>query len=49
MDHVFITGRRKDALDRAVADIGRNVTAVQSDAANLSDLDRLYNVVKKQT
>jgi len=23
MDHVFITGRRKDALDRAVAEIGR--------------------------
>jgi NADP-dependent 3-hydroxy acid dehydrogenase YdfG len=29
MDHVFITGRRKDALDAAVAQIGRNVTAVQ--------------------
>ena len=23
MDHVFITGRRKDVLDRAVAEIGR--------------------------
>ena len=23
MDHVFITGRRKDALDRAVAEIGK--------------------------
>ena len=23
MDHVFITGRRKDALDRAVAEIGQ--------------------------
>jgi NAD(P)-dependent dehydrogenase (short-subunit alcohol dehydrogenase family) len=28
MDHVFITGRRKDALDRAVAEIDKNVTAV---------------------
>ena len=28
MEHVFITGRRKDALDAAVAEIGRNVTAV---------------------
>lgn len=48
MERVFITGRRKDALDAAVADIGRNVTAVQGDVANLSDLDRLYEAVKKQ-
>src|SRR6267378_536480 len=40
MDHVFITGRRKDALDAAVAEIGKNVTAVQGDVASLSDLDR---------
>jgi shikimate 5-dehydrogenase len=33
MDHVFITGRRKDALDAAVAEIGKNVTAVQGDVA----------------
>jgi NADP-dependent 3-hydroxy acid dehydrogenase YdfG len=26
--HVFITGRRKDVLDQAVALIGRNVTGV---------------------
>jgi NAD(P)-dependent dehydrogenase (short-subunit alcohol dehydrogenase family) len=48
MANVFITGRRKDALDRAVADIGRNVTAVQGDVANLSDLDRLYDAVQRQ-
>ena len=47
MDHVFITGRRKDALDAAVAEIGRNVTAVQGDVANLSDIDRLYDTVKR--
>jgi NAD(P)-dependent dehydrogenase (short-subunit alcohol dehydrogenase family) len=47
MDHVFITGRRKDALDAAVAEIGKNVTAVQGDVANLSDLDRLYDAVEK--
>jgi len=47
IDHVFITGRRKEALDSAVAEIGKNVTAVQGDAANLSDLDRLYDEVKK--
>jgi NAD(P)-dependent dehydrogenase (short-subunit alcohol dehydrogenase family) len=49
MDQVFITGRRRDALDRAVAEIGRNVTAVQGDVANLPDLDHLYDAVRKHT
>jgi len=48
MDHVFITGRRKDALDRAVAEIGKGVTAVHGDVASLSDLDRLYDEVRKR-
>ena len=46
--HVFITGRRKDALDQAVEQIGRNVTGVQGDSANLDDLDRLYDTVKQE-
>ena len=46
--YVFITGRRKDKLDEAVAAIGSNVTAVQGDAANLDDLDRLYETVKRE-
>ena len=29
-------------------EIGRNVTAVQGDVANLADLDRLYAVVKEK-
>ena len=48
VDHVFITGRRKDALDAAVAEIEKNVTAVQGDVASLADLDRLYDAVKKR-
>ena len=48
VDHVFIAGRRKDALDAAVAEIGKNGTAVQGDVASLLDLDRLYDAVKKQ-
>src|SRR5579864_2277930 len=48
MDHVFITGRRQDALDRAVEQIGKNVTAVQGDVANLTDLDRLYEAVRRK-
>jgi len=46
--YVFITGRRKDALDAAVKAIGRNVTGVQGDASKLADLDHLYEVVKKE-
>jgi NAD(P)-dependent dehydrogenase (short-subunit alcohol dehydrogenase family) len=46
MDHVFITGRRKDALDGAVAEIGDKVTGIPGDVANLNDLDRLYESVK---
>ncbi|WP_446742604.1 SDR family NAD(P)-dependent oxidoreductase [Silvibacterium acidisoli] len=46
--YVFITGRRKEKLDEAVKVIGKNVTAVQGDAANLADLDRLYETVKRE-
>ena len=44
--YVFITGRRKDTLDEAVELIGRNVTGVQGDAADLDDLDRLFATVE---
>ena len=46
--HVFISGRRQEALDEAVKLIGRNVTAVQGDAADLDDLDRLYDTVRQE-
>ena len=46
--HVFITGRRQGELDAAVRDIGKNVTGVQGDVSNLTDLDRLYATVKQQ-
>lgn len=46
--HVFISGRRRDALDQAVERIGRNVTGVQGDAADLDDLDRLFDTVKQE-
>jgi NAD(P)-dependent dehydrogenase (short-subunit alcohol dehydrogenase family) len=46
--HVFIQARRQVALDDAVKLIGRNVTAVQGDAADLDDLDRLYDTVKRE-
>ena len=46
--YVFITGRRQEKLDEAVKLIGKNVTGVQGDAANLADLDRLYETVKRE-
>jgi NAD(P)-dependent dehydrogenase (short-subunit alcohol dehydrogenase family) len=46
--YVFITGRRQENLDEAVKAIGRNVTGVQADSANLTDLDRLYDTVKRE-
>lgn len=46
--YVFITGRRQDQLDEAVKIIGRNVTGVRADSSNLSDLDRLFDIVKKE-
>ncbi|MET9295056.1 SDR family oxidoreductase [Streptomyces sp. NPDC003077] len=44
--HVFITGRRQDALDRAVESIGSAVTAVRGDIAEPADLDRLYDAIR---
>ena len=46
--YVFITGRRQAELDKAKAEIGKNVTAVQGDVASLSDLDKLYAAVKSE-
>jgi len=46
--YVFITGRRENELAKAKAEIGKNVTAVPGDIANLADLDRLYDTVKKE-
>src|SRR5579872_3221433 len=46
--YVFITGRRQEQLDEAVQLIGRNVTGVRGDAANLDDLDRLFDTVKRE-
>ena len=39
--YVFIFGRSQSEVDKAVQDIGKNVTGVQGDVSNLADLDRL--------
>jgi hypothetical protein len=38
---VFITGRRRAELDKAVSEIGGNVIGIQGDAAKLADIEQL--------
>jgi NAD(P)-dependent dehydrogenase (short-subunit alcohol dehydrogenase family) len=45
---VFIFGRRQEALDTAVADLGPNARAVKGSVSELADLDRLYAAVKAE-
>lgn len=45
---VYITGRRKDVLEAAVKEIGGSVTGIQGDVAKLADLDRAYDVIRKE-
>ncbi len=45
---VVITGRNQEALDLALAELGKGATGVRGDVANLEDLDRLYAQVQKQ-
>src|SRR6202171_4218399 len=46
--YVFISGRRQDELDKAVAILGSGVTGVQGDISNLDDLDRLFATVQAE-
>jgi len=45
---VFIFGRRQDALDAAVAEIGSNARAVKGSVSDEADLDRLYEMVRAE-
>ena len=45
---VFIFGRRQEALDAAVADLGPNSRAVKGSVSDEADLDRLYAAVKAE-
>jgi NAD(P)-dependent dehydrogenase (short-subunit alcohol dehydrogenase family) len=46
-DRVFITGRRKDVLDKAVTEIGDKAMGIPGDVGSLNDIDRLYESVKQ--
>ena len=43
---VFIFGRRREALDAAVAELGPSARAVKGSVADEADLDRLYAAVR---
>jgi NAD(P)-dependent dehydrogenase (short-subunit alcohol dehydrogenase family) len=45
---VFLFGRRKEALDAAVAELGSNARAVKGSVSDEADLDRLYAAVKAE-
>ncbi len=45
---VFVFGRRQEALDAALADLGPNARAVKGSVSDLADLDRLYAAVKAE-
>jgi NAD(P)-dependent dehydrogenase (short-subunit alcohol dehydrogenase family) len=46
--HVVITGRRKEVLDDAVAEIGGSVQAIRADSAKLADLDEVYRAIAER-
>src|SRR5260221_12966370 len=45
---VYIFGRRQEALDAAVAQLGPSARAVRGSVTDLADLDRLYHTVKAE-
>jgi hypothetical protein len=45
---VFITGRRAPELNRAAETLGPRAATVLADSSNLADLDRLYELIKKE-
>lgn len=45
---VYITGRRKADLDRAVTAIGRNATGIQGDVTKIEDIDRLVSQIQAE-
>ena len=45
---VVITGRRQEAVDGAVKDIGGNSIGFVSDAGNMNDIQTLYENIKKR-
>ncbi len=45
---VFVTGRRQDALDATVAQLGSRARGIRGDVADLDDLDRVFAEVAER-
>lgn len=45
---VYIFGRRQDALDAALVELGTNVRAIRGDITNMEHLDHLFEAVKTE-
>lgn len=45
---VYLFGRRQDALDAAVSQLGAQARGVQGDITKLGDLDRLFDAIKAE-
>src|SRR5687767_5666477 len=45
---VFITGRRQEELEKAVAEIGHDVRALPGDVSKLDDLDRIMATIGEE-
>jgi len=45
---VIITGRRKEAVEEAVANIGEAATGIVADASNLSETDRMIEQIRQE-
>jgi NAD(P)-dependent dehydrogenase (short-subunit alcohol dehydrogenase family) len=46
--YVFIAGRRQMELEKAKAEIGRNVSTIRADISELDDLDRMFAQVRAE-
>ncbi|NMM45691.1 SDR family oxidoreductase [Rhodospirillaceae bacterium KN72] len=46
--YVYIFGRRQEALDAALADLGESARGVRGDITEAGDLDRLYETVRAE-
>jgi NAD(P)-dependent dehydrogenase (short-subunit alcohol dehydrogenase family) len=46
--YVFVVGRRQDALDATLAELGPNAHGVRADVADLADLDRVVAAVDER-
>ena len=46
--HVFISGLYQKEINEAISEIGKNVNGIHGDVSNLTDIDKMYDVVKDQ-